>query len=564
MEKYGYNIIECFTQNFNSNQNIYELLTTNSIQPYKLCIMPINSMNVTPFKASGIHHWMESLGQLVRFERLMIVRECQSLYNLEAVDLQYIQAALTHKSINSESNYEVFETIGDAALKLIASLYLYLRHSAYNEAELSKTRERIIKNDALGDLGRAHSLQFFIQSDNKKLKYLTMPGFELNQNVIQRKVFLTANNLGKKVVPDAVESLIGAGLIQTGSLFYCLHVIYRFDVLREFNFENFEATFTTSLKIKDKYYDYLHRKQGHIDTDITVKSLFRFMDKVDRAKGRKRRVIKELNISDLIHKLKVNTDDFDQIQQKQQKIRNLLLLEHQRHNLGYVFKNKKLLNHALSIDTKEFQRLEFFGDAVIEIYALYNMFLLQKKYGFESAPATLHGLKVALLSTFPLAKLTYLLGHYKYLRIPIDESYKRMVENIGKDTKYKNLWADSALNNTKVLGDAFEALIGALYMDGSWTAVRKVLDPVFLPFIYYFAKNCENMVTDMKHIVIDYYNSKGMKINIDFDAQNKKCRLLVGIGQTVAYEVDCENKRAGEVKLWSWVIENISKNASQA
>lgn len=36
--------------------------------------------------------------------------------------------------------------------------------------------------------------------------------------------------------------------------------------------------------------------------------------------------------------------------------------------LGYTFNNTKILKEALSVDTKEFQRLEFLGDVSIEFY----------------------------------------------------------------------------------------------------------------------------------------------------------------------------------------------------
>jgi len=43
-------------------------------------------------------------------------------------------------------------------------------------------------------------------------------------------------------------------------------------------------------------------------------------------------------------------------------------------------------------------------------------------------------------------------------------------------------------SSPKVLGDVFEAIIGALFKDGGMGAVIKVLEPLLAPFITYTAK----------------------------------------------------------------------------
>ena len=559
VEDYAYNVLECFNQKYNSNANLYQQLVDKSIQPSKLCIVPVNSLHATLFRGSGIHPWFETLGQLIAFERLVIVKECQKLYGLQDIALEYVQAALTHKSVNAENNYEVYETIGDAALKLIASLHVFIKDEKSNEHIMSKEKQQIVSNEPLGKLGRLHQLQFFIQSENKKVKYLTMPGFKLNPKSDYRKKFLTTNNLGSKVVPDAVESLIGAAVVQTGNLYYSLHVMDRFDVLKEFNFKGFEPTFTSTLKIKQAYFDYLHDNRKSIHINVTFKQLYTFLDRAALPPNLKNKRLRCANVQSVINKFAINAESIEDIQRARANVYNVLLLEHQRKNLRYVFKNRKLLRQCLRPSTLEFERLEFFGDAVIEIYALYNMFLLQKRYGFESSPETLHGVKVALLSTYPLAKLNYLLGHYKFLNLSVEPNYITMLDKIAHDTKYKNQWIDAGLNKTKILADSFESLIGALYMDGGWRAVRKVLDRVFLPFIYFFARYCKTMVTDMKHIVYEHFITKGLKVEIEYDSDKQICRLLLGMENKVAYEVECENKRAGEVMLWALAIRDINE-----
>ena len=54
--------------------------------------------------------------------------------------------AMTYYYKNPKKNYQTLETVGDCILKLITSLYLYLRFKKKNENYLSDYRSQIIKN----------------------------------------------------------------------------------------------------------------------------------------------------------------------------------------------------------------------------------------------------------------------------------------------------------------------------------------------------------------------------------------------------------------------------------
>lgn len=130
--------------------------------------------------------------------------------------------------------------------------------------------------------------------------------------------------------------------------------------------------------------------------------------------------------------------------------------------LGYTFSNKGLLHQSLThpsflLNTKDQlknnQRLEFLGDSVIQLV------LTEKLY--EKFPRHREGKLTALRSQYArgdfMAEIAreLQLGEYLILK--------------DKDRQAKVAEGDSAL------GDAFESLIGALYLDSDFDTARKIV-----------------------------------------------------------------------------------------
>lgn len=129
--------------------------------------------------------------------------------------------------------------------------------------------------------------------------------------------------------------------------------------------------------------------------------------------------------------------------------------------IGYRFKSEALLRLALthpsftnvpnSIDN--YQRLEFLGDAVIGLivtYELYNLFP-DKDEGFLSS-----------------TRAKFINGH-------ILACCARKI-NLGEYLIVSSAEGEAGLRNRESsLADAFEALIGAIYLDGGFKNARRVL-----------------------------------------------------------------------------------------
>lgn len=123
------------------------------------------------------------------------------------------------------------------------------------------------------------------------------------------------------------------------------------------------------------------------------------------------------------------------------------------------FQNPDMLNMALTHPScrkqkiNNFERLEFLGDRVLGLVVaemLYALFPKEKEGDLAKRSASLVNRDVC----FEVAKEIELMNHIKV---------------IGADLS----------QNTSVLSDAIEALIGALYLDSGWEAVRQFVVPLW-------------------------------------------------------------------------------------
>ena len=130
--------------------------------------------------------------------------------------------------------------------------------------------------------------------------------------------------------------------------------------------------------------------------------------------------------------------------------------------LGYEFKNENLITEALTHKsyTREYnnERLEFLGDAVLDLVVgefLFNEFK-------DSEEGTLSKLRAALVNENSFTKLAneIRLGEFIYIS-PAEE------HNNGR-------------NKSSILSNAFEAVMGAMYLEAGLEKVRDItLDLIF-------------------------------------------------------------------------------------
>jgi ribonuclease III len=135
--------------------------------------------------------------------------------------------------------------------------------------------------------------------------------------------------------------------------------------------------------------------------------------------------------------------------------------------INIKFKNKNLLRQALVHrsylnEHKEFElehneRLEFLGDAVLELIT--TEFLYNK---FSNPEGELTNFRAALVNRKMLAKISEEIGLDKYLLMSKGES-----NDTGRARQY-------------IIANALEALIGAIYLDQGYKKAEKFIECYFL------------------------------------------------------------------------------------
>jgi ribonuclease-3 len=163
------------------------------------------------------------------------------------------------------------------------------------------------------------------------------------------------------------------------------------------------------------------------------------------------------------------------------------------HRLGYRFKDLQLLDRALTHRSYIYapengstntppneslaanERLEFLGDSVLG--------MVTSQFLYESFPDKSEGdltkLKATLVSEATLGRIALSISLGKYLNLSEEEEKSGGRERIS------------------IISDAYEAVIGAIYMDGGLASVRRVIKNQIL-------KRCLELASDK-----DFYNYKG-------------------------------------------------------
>ena len=134
--------------------------------------------------------------------------------------------------------------------------------------------------------------------------------------------------------------------------------------------------------------------------------------------------------------------------------------------MNYIFRDPQLLNIALTHTSYAFEkggehneRLEFLGDAVLQLCAtelLYDKFPADRE-------GVLHGYRVQIVSTEHLARLAKQWGLDAAVMLGKGE------ERSGGRTK------------DRLLAGVFEAVLGAIYLDGGFDAARTEITRVLEP-----------------------------------------------------------------------------------
>ena len=123
------------------------------------------------------------------------ITKLQKILNIKFNNSKLLIQSITHKSYNSNINYEKFEFLGDRVLGLIISNKLLELYPNEKVGILDKKFSNLVNKNICYEIGIKLKLNEFVLIGNAKKK---------------------VNNIEKKIISDICESLIGAIYLDKG------------------------------------------------------------------------------------------------------------------------------------------------------------------------------------------------------------------------------------------------------------------------------------------------------------------------------------------------------------
>ncbi|KAL7303434.1 hypothetical protein TKK_0004617 [Trichogramma kaykai] len=395
--------------------------------------------------------------------------------------------ALTSKGCIDSFDYDRVETLGDSLLKYISTLFLYHNFPALNEGELTMIKSKMVGNRNLYYAAIAKNLPGRMNNEE----------FKVNSHFIPPS-FRCA--LGKEVI----EAKKSHG------------VIYDLEIPDEERFSG-QLSDETKKTITNQLMDYFDetnkviKPSGHEQYfNIQVMGDKFAADCVEALVGT---YLLSNGIKGSIQILKwfeVLPPSLDVDHILTCKPENPLLRDvdvrpfmpwskQVEERIGYKFKNPAFLlqacthpSYATHSATRTYQRLEFLGDAVIDF--LITAHIYEKSQSLT--PGQLTDLRMALVNNITFACLTVRYG----LQIALEIAQPQLWEVVDKFVRFQDtrdhrvddelLWClleeddvrmSEYVDVPKCLGDLFESMIGAVYLDtgkdldATWTVLYNLM-----------------------------------------------------------------------------------------
>lgn len=437
--------LEC--QSLPRRRNFLQIGTCETAPP-KIRVVPASACTVDKLPAAKAMagHLIPAL--LNRFEATIVASRLNDtiLKGVGIKDLSHIITAITAPMAQAATDYQRYEFFGDSILKFTVSYQLFLTRPSWHEGYLSESRDNLVSNKRLARAAVETGLDRFILTNGFAPRKWDSP-------LISQKYSLDASkrkrNLSMKMLADVVEALIGAGYMDGG----------------------------------------LHRAQA---------CLHCFLPEIDKVPSTNA-------VGEVVSTTRANLMH----DTTPRGVSNLIDQNRLPRLIGYTFQDEALLTEALThpscehdTTTQSYQRLEYLGDAVLDIvvmstlaalphqlsqgkmtqikHAVVNANLLAFLCMDFSAPDLIPNIEVCqapggdvkLVSRSEKTRLWHFLRFHglamKSAREACTERYKALRDQIrdalAHATEYP--WEHLAcLRAEKFISDILESTIGAIFID---------------------------------------------------------------------------------------------------
>ncbi|KAL2919561.1 Dicer-like protein 1 [Polyrhizophydium stewartii] len=362
-----------------------------------------------------------------------------------SVPLRTLRTAFVAPGAACDVNYQCLETVGDAVLKFGATWHLFVVHPDASEGRMSELRARLVSNENLCRTALWHGFEGMLTAQPFWARFWAPPGERAWRVLGDAAEGPAASGppprlLSRKTLADFVESVLGAYFVGCGQD-ACMRLL---------------------------------GLMGLVDDDACK----RFVVDGGTAVG-----------------MPLLTDA------------DAALVRAIESRLGHVFRNPLLavqaMTHASAATSADgrgwigsYERLEFLGDAVLDCMLMRHFYGVHGETAMAS-PSLLSDLRQAACNNQTLARFAVQLGLHDLARFGAQHAgqhadraaldalvaaaaHGRQLGDAGAD-----LFGESAREAPKWLGDVFEALVGAVFVDtgASLDATWAVVEPVVGAFV---------------------------------------------------------------------------------
>ncbi|XP_054712281.1 endoribonuclease Dicer-like isoform X2 [Uloborus diversus] len=389
-----------------------------------------------------------------------------------------ILKALTTKSAGDEFDLERLEMIGDSFLKYVMSIKTYIQFPTFDEGKLTKLRSQLIQNLRLYQCAKKRNLgQYMICNVFSCNSTWLPPCYVVEESVDPKAVvklkkkeddaegikysYFTKSIISDKCLADSVEALIGAYLLSCGQKGALMFMSWMgLNPLP--NIKDHEAS-------KEDFQNWPNWPPPPNP------------------------ILSELppnHVQAVIERLTLGFDEFEKI-------------------IKYKFKNKAYLLQAFTHPSYSFneitdcyQRLEFLGDAVLDFMITRQLY----EDPNDHSPGKLTDLRSALVNNNFFASLAVKYNYHKFLKILSPHLFKLLgnfVELLCSSVAFQEFqvygyyleetecFALEEVEVPKALGDIFESVAGAIYLDSGMSidAVWDIYYPMIAPALKHLSEH---------------------------------------------------------------------------
>jgi dsRNA-specific ribonuclease len=384
------------------------------------------------------HHWDQGrilLNNLIEIEALSFVVELSNKFNYQG-ELNILKEACQAPSLSPNCNYESLETLGDTVLKCVYTLHIYLNNLELNEFGLTRQRGWKVSNKCLSQIAAKHDLSRYLKTKSIKTNNFR-PAYYISKDT-PNESYKVEQKISESMLADFLEALIGAFYVGTGIL-AAGEFLLRLGIIQKDGWD------LTSSYLTNQSLEILKKE----DLDSFPEGSFP--------------ISKLLESCPRPTKISV---------------------------FGYEFENVSIFKQALTHKTLNpgfnYERLEFLGDAIIDLIILTNIWTVHK---FD--PDYLTYFKHELVCNNTLAKISISTNLHK--EIIVDKTIMDVIEKnwshfIWDEDLYSE--KDVVLEMPKCLGDIFESIVAGVLIDSnSLLMTCTVIGFVLGNIILYMVKN---------------------------------------------------------------------------